>query len=97
MRERDVDRALTRELKKLGLTSIKLTSLGRYGTGGWPDRLILLPRGRAVFVELKAPGEVPTARQFRALDRLRDLGYLVTWSDNPRTLVEWLRMIVIGA
>lgn len=52
------------------------------GSNGVPDRLILLPRGRAIFCELKAPGKRPTQRQLRVHDYLRSLGFPVFVVDS---------------
>lgn len=40
-----------------------------------PDRIVLLPGGRAVFVELKRPGGVTSQHQLRWISRLRALGF----------------------
>jgi len=54
MLERDVERRFVARLKKeLGLRSAKLKAIAN---SGWPDRLIPLPNGLSVYVELKAPG-----------------------------------------
>lgn len=44
------------------------------GTAGVPDRIVFLPAGVVVFVELKAPGKVSTALQVRIQQMLKDLG-----------------------
>ena len=62
MLERDVERALVRRVKALGGTCEKFTSPGRRSV---PDRLVTLPGGQIVFVELKAPGKKPTPLQER--------------------------------
>jgi hypothetical protein len=80
--EKRVDAQFVALLKARGLTSIKLTTLGRYGSVGWPDRLVLLPGGRAVFAELKAPGAKPTALQLRRLNELCDFGFPAWWFDS---------------
>lgn len=90
--EKKVDAAFVKALAKLGLglRTIKLTTLGMYGQAGWPDRMVLCPGGKAVFVELKAPGKVPTALQFERLDQLHALGFRATWSDNGASAAEWV-------
>jgi Holliday junction resolvase len=89
--ERDVDRQFTKLLKKDGLTSIKLSTLGRYGTSGWPDRLVLAPGGIAVFVELKAPGKEPTDLQLDRIQQLNDLGFNAGWCDNAEEAIARVR------
>ena len=71
MRERDIEKALVRRVKKLGGLCEKFTSPGRRSV---PDRLITLPSNRVIFVELKAPGGKPTELQQRDHDRRKSLG-----------------------
>ncbi len=47
------------------------------GYTGVPDRLILMPGGVAVFVELKAPGRKERPRQRYVQDLLRQRGFRV--------------------
>ncbi len=71
--------------------AIKLISPGLNGV---PDRLLLLPGGRCVFAELKAPGKKPTRLQRQVHDRLRNLGFEVIIVDSPAgvdSLVERLK------
>lgn len=71
MRERDIENALVRRVKKLGGLCEKFTSPGRRSV---PDRLVTLPNNRIIFVELKAPGKRPTELQKRDHDRRKVLG-----------------------
>ena len=56
----------------------KLKFLGRRGA---PDRLFAKD-GRVMFVELKAPGELPSPNQVREIDELRAAGLEVHLIDN---------------
>ena len=69
--ERDVERALIARVKRLGGMCEKFTSPGRRSV---PDRLITLPGGVVVFVEVKRPGAKPTVLQERDHQRRRDMG-----------------------
>lgn len=69
--ERDVEKALVKRVKELGGTCEKFTSPGRRSV---PDRLITMPGGRIIFVELKAPGKEPTENQAKDHARRRELG-----------------------
>lgn len=71
MLERDIERAFVAHVKKLGGTAEKFTSPQRRSV---PDRLVTLPSGRIIFVELKAPGKQVTDSQKRDHDRRRALG-----------------------
>lgn len=71
MLERDIERALVKRVKALGGMAEKFTSPGRRSV---PDRLVTLPEGRVIFVELKAPSKKPTDNQLRDHQRRRELG-----------------------
>ena len=42
---------------------------------GWPDLLAILPNGRSIFLELKAPGKKASELQAYRAKVLRDLGH----------------------
>lgn len=79
IRESTVENNLVKKVKAAGGTAYKFTSPGRKAV---PDRLVLLPGGRVVFVECKAPGELPRADQVREHNRLRALGLKVVVLDS---------------
>lgn len=79
MRERDIEAALVARVKDLGGVAEKFTSPNRRAV---PDRLVLLPGGRIVFVEVKAPGAKPTLLQMRDHARRRALGFDVRVIDS---------------
>ncbi|MFX3633734.1 MAG: VRR-NUC domain-containing protein [Candidatus Pristimantibacillus sp.] len=54
MRERTIEKRFTDEVQKHGGKALKFVSPGHNGV---PDRIVLLPDGRTVYVELKAPGK----------------------------------------
>jgi len=71
-REKDVEAWLRHAIQAAGGQCWKFTSPGRAGV---PDRIILMPRGRVVFVELKTEtGELSRIQQHE-LDQLRNLGH----------------------
>lgn len=79
IRESTIEKHLVAEVKKVGGIAYKLLSPGRRAV---PDRLVLLPGGRAVFVECKSPGERPRPEQLREHERLRALGFTVVVLDS---------------
>jgi hypothetical protein len=81
MLEKDIEAAFVGRVKSLGGTAEKFTSLNRRSV---PDRLVTLPGGVIVFVELKAPGKMPTEAQARDHNRRRALGCRVIVIDNMR-------------
>ena len=78
-RENPVEKHLIKEVKKAGGRAYKFVSPGRRSV---PDRIVLLPGGRLVFVECKAPGKPPRADQLREHERLRALGFTVVVLDS---------------
>ncbi|TFA77367.1 nuclease [Escherichia coli] len=75
-RESLIEKHLVAEVKKSGGVAFKFVSPGRRSV---PDRIVLLPGGRLVFVECKAPGKAPRADQLRGL---RALGFTVVVLDS---------------
>jgi hypothetical protein len=53
------------------------------GWNGVPDRMVLLPKGKMGFVEVKKFGEKPRAIQRRRHKQLRNLGFQVFILDDP--------------
>ena len=54
-----------------------------------PDRILIMPEGRTVFVETKRPGKDLRSGQVRAFKRLNDLGH-EAYMANTRELVDEL-------
>lgn len=79
MRERDIEKKLVDEVRKRGGLCEKWNS----GSIGWPDRIVIMPRGKMGFVEVKRVGEVPRPLQRHRHDQLRNLGYKVFILDHP--------------
>ncbi len=66
-------------MKKIDGMALKFTSPGM---AGMPDRLVLLPKGKAFFVELKAPGQDLRPIQIKRKEQLEDLGFKVYVIDS---------------
>ena len=60
MREKDVEKILVDEVRRLGGRAYKWTSPGNAGV---PDRIVIMPGRQPIFVELKADGGVLSALQ----------------------------------
>lgn len=83
IREVIIEKALVKETERRGGIAYKLTVPGRANV---PDRLLLMPGGRAIFVECKAPGQNPRPGQQRELARLAALGFEVHTLDSTDNL-----------
>lgn len=71
MLEKDIEKILVTEVKKLGGRAYKWVSPGNDGV---PDRIVILPGIRPVFVELKAESGKLSALQKVQIKRLLDMG-----------------------
>ena len=60
MRESEIEKKLVSHIKKLGGIAYKFSSPNRKSV---PDRLCVMPNGRAFFVETKSTGKAPTPLQ----------------------------------
>lgn len=74
MQESKIEKRLIKEIEKIGGKALKFISPGMSGV---PDRIVLLPLGRIIFIELKAPGEKPRPLQEYRAKELRALGFYV--------------------
>lgn len=84
--ESQVERRLHKPIKDLGGMYLKLVCPSFTGV---PDRLILLPGARVVFVELKRPGGKERPRQRYVQGLLRGLGFQVfSTVDSPERIAE---------
>lgn len=90
MREKHIEQALVKEVKRMGGIPLKLANTG---LDGIPDRLVLLPMGRIGFVELKAPGKPLRALQVKRKRQLKALGFLVFRVDSAEQIMEALHAI----
>lgn len=73
------------------LTGYELGKLKRAGyIAGIPDRCILY-NGKAFFIEAKAPGKKPSAKQIEMHDRMRFTGIKVAVVNSVRGLQTWLQ------
>lgn len=79
MLESNIERQFKKAVGRQGGKALKLTCPG---TAGMPDRLVLLPGGRALFVELKAPGKKMRPLQQKRRKQLQDLGFQVYCIDS---------------
>lgn len=91
MRESDLEARLVRGVKAMGGLAYKFVSPGSVGV---PDRLVVLPGGRVVFVELKSDSGRLSRMQVYQIERLRELGAdvrVVKGQEEVRKFLDWVR------
>lgn len=86
--EKQIETRFVRLLKSIGLVSKKMNGLG---DRSFPDRMILMPDGKPIFIEFKRPGKEPTPKQWAKIYMLRDLGYVAIWSDSSEAAFAFIR------
>lgn len=69
--EKTIEGYLVKRVKALGGQALKWVSPGMSGV---PDRIVFLPGGRIIFVEVKAPGKKLRPLQLYVKEQLEALG-----------------------
>jgi len=90
MNEKLIEKKLRESVKKLGGIALKLFSPSFTGL---PDRLVLMPGGKASFAEIKTTGKTATPRQNNVLGLLSKLGFLAAIIDSQESLDNFLKNI----
>lgn len=93
MRESTIEAYLRDEVRKVGGKAYKFVSPGNDGV---PDRMVCLPGGCVVFVELKAPGKRSTKLQELQQKKLRDLGFPVWVIDSKIEVDRFISKYISG-
>ena len=88
--EKWIEKTLCNEVKQLGGWAIKLPS---YLLNGLPDRLLLMPEGRAYFAETKSKGASPSKIQQLTINKIKKLGFEVFVIYDRTTLDEAIKRI----
>lgn len=83
MGESKLERRLVKEVARIGGKAPKWVSTGNRGV---PDRLVILPGGRTIYVEMKAPGKPLEPLQARWARILRDMGHQVYKIDSDEDI-----------
>jgi hypothetical protein len=91
MKEKQIENKLKNEIEVLGGLALKFTSPGMAGV---PDRLVLFPRGRIYFVELKAPGKKLRPLQIKRKKQLESLGFKVYVIDSYKGIELFLQEVM---
>lgn len=88
MLERTIELKFVKEVKKAGGIALKLVCPGYIGM---PDRLVLMPKGKMFFAEMKAPGQKSRPVQVKRHEMLRNLGFKVYVVDSLEVMPSEIR------
>jgi len=89
LREKDIEQYLREQVKAAGGKAYKWVSPGNNGV---PDRIVMFPEARIVFVELKAPGKTPSDLQKAQIRRITKLGFDVFVIDSKSGVDEFIQL-----
>ena len=81
--EKTIEHKLVKAVHLMGGLALKFISPGFDGV---PDRVVLLPGGKAAFVELKATGKKMRPLQVRRKKQIEALGFSVYCIDRPEQI-----------
>lgn len=77
--EKDIEKKFIKAIRHVDGIALKLVSPS---FNGIPDRLVLMPKGKIGFVEIKDRGKKPRALQISRHNMLRQLGFKVFVLDD---------------
>lgn len=92
MRESTLERRLVREVERIGGKAPKWVSPGNSGV---PDRLVILPSGKTVYVEMKAPGKPLAPLQEKWARTLRGMGHKVYKIDSDESIDRFIAKVIL--
>lgn len=88
--ERSIEATVVHWAAEQGIPTLKLKL---DANSGWPDRIFLLDKGRAAFIEFKRKGKRPTDLQHHRLAILTSLGHHACWAERAQDAIYWLKRI----
>ncbi|MEY8762499.1 MULTISPECIES: VRR-NUC domain-containing protein [Clostridium] len=92
MLESKIENKLKIEVKKRGGMALKFVSPGLAGV---PDRIVLMPKGKVAFVELKAPGKKMRVLQLKRKKQLETLGFKVYLIDSFKAVNDFIQEMML--
>lgn len=87
--EKSIERYLAEQAKLNGLLCLKYSNPNM---AGYPDRLLVLPSGCVIWVELKSKGRKPTKIQQLRHAQLAGMGHQVYVIDNKADIDELIKI-----
>lgn len=88
--EKSIERYLAELAKQNGLLCLKYSNPNMVG---YPDRLLVLPGGNVIWVDLKSKGRKPTRIQHMRIAELTGMRHLVKVIDNKADIDELIKSI----
>lgn len=89
--EKQIESKFKLEVERKGGLALKFTSPTMAGV---PDRIVLIPGGRIVFAEIKAPGKKLRPLQFKRKKQLEALGFKVYVIDSYKAVETFIQEVM---
>lgn len=80
-KEQDIQTSIMNYISSIGGLPLKFNNIGIYAKAGVSD-IIACIKGRFVAIEVKRPGQKPSALQVNFINAINSIGGLAFWADN---------------
>lgn len=89
-KEQNVQTSIMNYISSIGGLPIKFNNMGIYAKAGVSDILACI-KGRFVAIEVKRPGNKPSAVQLQFITAVNSIGGLAFWADNLQDVKDKLK------
>ena len=89
-KEQNIQTSIMNYISSIGGLPIKFNNMGIYAKAGVSDILACI-KGRFVAIEVKRPGNKPSAVQSQFITAVNSIGGLAFWADNLQDVKDKLK------
>ena len=89
-KEQNIQTSIMNYISSIGGLPIKFNNMGIYAKAGVSDILACI-KGRFVAIEVKRPGNKPTAVQLQFIKAINNIGGLAFWANNLQDVKDKLK------
>lgn len=90
VKEQNMQTSIMNYISSIGGLPIKFNNMGIYAKAGVSDILACI-KGRFIAIEVKRPGNKPTAVQLQFINAVNSIGGLAFWADNLQDVKDKLK------
>ena len=90
VKEQNIQTSIMNYISSIGGLPIKFNNIGIYAKAGVSDILACI-KGRFVAIEVKRPGNKPSAVQLQFITAVNSIGGLAFWADNLQDVKDKLK------
>lgn len=90
VKEQNIQTSIMNYISSIGGLPIKFNNMGIYAKAGVSDILACI-KGRFVAIEVKRPGNKPSAVQLQFITAVNSIGGLAFWADNLQDVKDKLK------